>query len=65
MLKRDLSHCMLRTEVLCGRCGSHLGHVFDDGPGATHGQRYCMNCVSLDLKQDCATRASKRRTSRS
>lgn len=47
---RDTSHGMVRTEVMCKKCGSHIGHVFEDGPNPT-GLRYCVNSLSVKLEK--------------
>ena len=47
----DHSHFMVREEILCGKCGGHLGHRFPDGPKDQGGIRYCINSVSLDFKE--------------
>ena len=50
-IEKDTSHGMNRSEILCAKCDSHLGHIFDDGPHPS-GQRYCVNSLSIDYKEN-------------
>jgi peptide-methionine (R)-S-oxide reductase len=49
--KKDITHGMVRTEILCANCGGHLGHVFDDGPADKGGLRYCVNSSSINFNK--------------
>ena len=52
IFKKDTSHGMIRTEIICATCGGHLGHIFDDGPKNTTGKRYCVNTSSIEFVKE-------------
>ena len=52
IFKKDTSHGMIRTEIICATCGGHLGHIFDDGPRDTTGKRYCVNTSSIEFVKE-------------
>lgn len=56
--RKDTSFGMVRTEILCKKCGGHLGHIFDDGPAPT-GNRYCVNSLSIDFKPEGSDKLEK------
>ncbi len=52
IFKKDTTHGMIRTEIICANCGGHLGHIFDDGPIETTGKRYCVNTSSIEFVKE-------------